>query len=159
MQRYKTIFADIHLTLLFVVYPATAAVGQDRSTDRDVAPPDLKRNLIGRPSAIANEEDLSDLSDGEGYFYPGDEKSKASVELLSLSKTEMKAIKELYSMGNKVSSSVIFNNAIMRWTAWGSRAIIAVCSELGFCSPWYLNYVKNMIQFNCCKRCIIQFAC
>ena len=61
----------------------------------------LRGKPVSKPTPI-NEEDLSDLSDGEGYFYPDDDELKANMEFMRLATTKVKRIKELYSDANKV---------------------------------------------------------
>lgn len=63
--------------------------------------------IDGRGAPVASAEDLSEISDGDGYLYPAeDEAYKIDITRLRLASCKMKCVKELCNQTDKVTISI-----------------------------------------------------
>ena len=66
------------------------------------------RNVYKPPT----EEDLSDLSDGDGYLYPDEDVSKISMESVRKSNTRLTSVEKLYHT-DKVSAMLDYSHHLI----------------------------------------------
>ena len=65
-------------------------------------------HLEGKTFKPPPEEELSELSDGDGYLYPEEDDSKIKINSIRFSKTRLPSVKKLYHT-DKVFGSTKFN--------------------------------------------------
>ena len=79
----------------------------------------------------SSDEDLSDLSDGEGYFHPNDDDSKISMRFLRPARTKLKRVKELYLKDGQVNEALyIFCASWLYFSAYVATQFLLLGSFL-----------------------------